>query len=237
MRIARTSRSFALGLALACFPSLLPAADTNQPHHLQYEPAIRVFGAADRTNPPPHDAVLFIGSSSIRKWTNAPTQFPEHHIINRGFGGSHLSDSVAFVERIVLPYRPRVVLLYAGDNDIAAGKSPEEVVADFKTFVAKIHAALPETRITFLAIKPSPSRMKFFEQTKSANRLIREFIAGNPNLDYVDVFTPMLAADGQPRAELFVSDRLHLNDDGYKLWAGIVGPVLDKLDPPKSESR
>jgi len=222
---------------LACFPSRTPAADTNQPHHLQYEPAIRAFEAADRTNPPPHGAVLFIGSSSIRKWTNAPAQFPAHRIINRGFGGSHLSDSVAFAERIVLPYRPRVVVLYAGDNDIATGKSPEAVVADFKNFVAKIHAALPETRIAFLAIKPSPSRMKFIEQQKLTNRLVCDFIAGDPKLAYVDVFTLMLGADGQPRAELFVSDRLHLSDTGYKLWAGIVGPVLDKLDPPKSQPR
>ena len=241
MRIARSPArptwALALGLALVLSPALARAADTNQSHHLQYEPAIRAFEAADQTNPPPRGAVLFIGSSSIRKWTNAPAQFPAHQIINRGFGGSHLSDSVAFAERIVLPYRPRVVVLYAGDNDIAADKSPEVVLADFKTFVAKIHAALPETRIAFLAIKPSPSRMKFLAQIKSANRLIREFIAGNPKLVHVDVFTPMLGADGQPRAELFASDRLHLNDDGYKLWAGIVGPVLDKLDSLKSESR
>ena len=111
------------------------------------------------------------------------------------------------------------------------------MLADFKAFVGKIHAALPETRIAFLAIKPSPSRMKFIEQIQTANRLIREFIGGNPKLVYVDVFTPMLGPDCQPRAELFVSDQLHLNDDGYKLWAGIVGPVLDKLDPPKPETR
>lgn len=214
---------------MAFVPWLARSAEKNQPHDVQFETDIRAFETADRTNPPPHDAILFIGSSSIRKWTNAPAQFPSHQIINRGFGGSHLSDSVAFAERIAIPYRPRLVVLYAGDNDIAAGKSPEVVLADFKTFVAKVHAALPETRIAFLAIKPSPSRMKFIEQIKSANRLIREFITGNPKLVYVDVFTPMLGADGQPRAELFVSDRLHLNDDGYKLWAGIVGPVLDKL--------
>lgn len=224
------TRTLALGFTLALLlPGFTRAADTNQPHHLQYEPAIRAFEAADRTNPPPHDAVLFIGSSSIRKWTNAAAQIPEHHIINRGFGGSHLSDSVAFADRIVVPYRPSVIVLYAGDNDIAAGKSPDEVLADFKTFVAKIHAALPAARIAFLAIKPSPSRRKFFEQIKAANRLIREFIAADGKLVYVDVLTPMLGADGQPRAELFVSDRLHLNDDGYKLWAGIVGPVLDKV--------
>ncbi len=201
---------------------------TNLPHHLQWESAIEAFEASDKTNPPPRNAILVIGSSSIRKWTNAPAQFPAHRLINRGFGGSHLSDSVAFIERIVIPYQPKLVLLYAGDNDIAAGKSPEQVLADFKAFVAKVQTARPKTGIAYISIKASPARKKFMEQFKTANRLIREFIAGNPRLSYVDVFTPMLGADGQPRAELFVSDQLHLNDTGYKLWAGIVKPVLEK---------
>lgn len=212
------------------WPSETTAQDfsTNRPHHLQWENTIRAFEVSDKTNPPPLNAVLMIGSSSIRKWTNAPAQFPGHRLINRGFGGSHLSDSVAFVERIVIPYQPKLVFLYAGDNDIAAGKSPEEVFAAFKAFVAKVQSALPETRIAFIAIKPSPSRMKFIQPIKAANRLIREFIAGNPKLIYVDVFAPMLGNDGQPRAELFVNDQLHLSDAGYNLWADIVKPVLEK---------
>jgi lysophospholipase L1-like esterase len=201
---------------------------TNRPHHWQWENTIQAFEAADQTNPPPRNAILMIGSSSIRKWTNAPAQFPDHRLINRGFGGSHLSDSIAFIERIVVPYEPKLVLLYAGDNDIAAGKSPDQVFTDFKAFVAKVQAARPETRIAFIAIKPSPSRMKFIQPIKTANGLIQEFVAGNPKLVYVDVFTPMLGEDGQPRAELFVSDQLHLSDAGYKLWAGIVKPVLEQ---------
>ena len=221
------------GLLLAgwfCASAATAAQDaaTNPPHHLQWEKTIRAFEAADITNPPPQNAILLIGSSSIRKWTNAPGQFPDHRLINRGFGGSHLSDSVAFIERIVIPYQPRLVLLYAGDNDIAAGKSPAQVFADFKEFVAKVQGRLPQTRIAFIAIKPSPSRMQFIVPIKTANQLIQNFIAAHSKLAYVDVFTPMLGADGQPRAELFVGDRLHLNDAGYKLWAGIVKPVLEK---------
>lgn len=208
------------------------AADTNQPHHVRWEATITKFEARDKTNPPPRDAVVLIGSSSIVKWTNAPAQFPQHQIINRGFGGSHLGDSAAFVERIVTPYHPKLVVLYAGDNDIAAGKTSGQVFAAFKEFVAKVHAVQPRTPIAFISIKPSPSRAKFLPSIKEANRMIREFIAADQRLIYVDVFTPMLDPEGQPRRELFVKDMLHLNADGYKLWAGIVKPVLDKVVPP-----
>jgi len=213
---------------LLSWPLFIFAQDaaTNRPHHLQWEKAIRAFEAADKTDPPPRHAILMIGSSSIVKWTNAPAQFPEYQLIRRGFGGSHLSDSVAFIDRIVVPYEPMLVLLYAGDNDIAGGKSAEQVFADFQEFVAKVQGQLPGTTIAYLAIKPSASRMKFMETIKTANRLIQEYSRTNPKLIYVDTFTPMLDADGQPRAELFVGDRLHLSDAGYKLWAGIVKPVL-----------
>lgn len=220
-------------LLLLTSPAL--AAETNRAHYFQYEPDIRAFEAADKTNPPPKNAVLFIGSSSIRKWTSAPAQFPEHKTINRGFGGSYLSDSVAFAERVVIPYRPKLIVLYAGDNDIAGGQMPEEVLRAFKAFVAKVHKGLPQTKIAFISIKPSPSREKFLDQGQEANRLIHEFISTDPRLIYIDVFTPMRTADGHTRGELFVSDRLHLNEAGYELWAAIVKPVLDKIDPPNQQ--
>lgn len=207
------------------------------PAPARWETAIRAFEAADRTHPAPRGAVLLVGSSSIRLWTNAPIDFPRHTILNRGFGGSHLSDVVAYVDRIVVPYRPRLIVLYAGDNDIAAGKLPEQVAADFRAFVAKVRAALPTTPVVYLAIKPSPARMKFLAAGQAANRLISEFVAGQQGLVVVDVATPMLGADGGPRGELFLPDRLHLNAEGYKLWAGIVGPVLDTLAAPEPEKR
>jgi hypothetical protein len=218
------------GLLLQHSPASAQNAATNRPHHLQYERDIQAFEAADKTKTPPTNAILMVGSSSIVKWTNAPAQFPDHRLIMRGFGGSYLSDSVVFADRIVIPYKPKLILLYAGDNDIAGGVSPEKVFADFKEFVAKVQDKLPDTRIAYIAIKPSPSRLKFMEPIRTANRLIQDFVGANPKLIYVDVFTPMLGADGQPRTELFVSDRLHLNAAGYKLWAGIVKPVLEKVD-------
>ena len=198
----------------------------------RWEPAIRAFEAADKTNPPPRNAIEFIGSSSIRRWTNAPAQFPGHRIFNRGFGGSHLSDSVAFLNRIVIPYRPQLIVLYAGDNDLNAGKSPPDVSAAFQEFVRRVHRKLPETRIAFIAIKPCPAREKHLAEVRTANRLIREFMAGQEQLVFVDVFTPSLTPEGRPRADLYLKDGLHLNPAGYKLWASIVKPVLDKLDPP-----
>jgi lysophospholipase L1-like esterase len=219
---------FILGLTMLSQLSTL-RAQTNVAHHVQFEPAIRGFEARDKTNPPPKDAVLLIGSSSIRMWTNAATQLSGHAIINRGFGGSHLSDSIAFVDRIVLPYQPKVILLYAGDNDLAAGKSTTQVFNNFKEFVAKVQAGLPKAKIGFISIKPSPSREKLLPQSREANALIREFTKMDDRLFYVDIFTPMLDANDRPREELFIKDRLHMNPKGYEIWAGIIKPLLDQL--------
>ncbi|PYJ87462.1 MAG: hypothetical protein DME22_01525 [Verrucomicrobia bacterium] len=194
----------------------------------KWESEIKAFEAADKTNPPPHGAVLFIGSSSIRQWKTLAEDFQEYKVINRGFGGSQIIDSVAFVDRIVIPYKPRMILLYAGDNDIAAGKSPEQVLADFKTFTRKVRPSLVEAKVAFISIKPSPSRWEFAEKIKAANRMIEDFCKQDERLIYVDVFNPMLGADGKPRPELFVEDRLHLNLKGYALWTATIRPRLKK---------
>jgi lysophospholipase L1-like esterase len=130
----------------------------------------------------------------------------------------------------VIPYKPRLVVLYAGDNDLAAGKTPAQVLADFKQFDAKLKAALPETRIAFLSIKPSIKRRALTDQIRATNAAIEEFISGDERLTYIDVFQPMLTDMGQPRPELFRSDGLHLNAQGYKLWASILQPTLRKAD-------
>jgi len=194
----------------------------------KWEAAIAAFESADKTNPPPRDAVLFVGSSSIRLWKTLAQDFPEWKVINRGFGGSEIADSVAFADRIVLPYRPKTIVLYAGDNDIAGGKSPEQVFADFKAFVQRTRPALPKTKISFISIKPSRARWRLAEKIQAANQMIRNFCGQNDSLIYIDVFNPMLGADGRPRAELFVEDQLHMNPKGYALWSGIIRPCLEK---------
>src|SRR5262249_13253064 len=146
----------------------------------------------------------------------------------RGFGGSQIADCTAYADRIIVPYKPRLILLYAGDNDIAANRAPEQVLADFQGLVKTIHGALPEARIVFISIKPSISRWPLAEKVKAANRLVDEFTRHDGRLGFIDVFTPMLGADGQPRPELFVEDKLHMNGQGYLLWKQIIGPRLGK---------
>lgn len=188
----------------------------------RWQKAIEAFEAADKVSPPPQGAILFIGSSTIVRWKTLAEDFPEHQVINRGFGGSQIADSVFYADRIVIPYRPRMIVLRAGGNDIHAGKTPEEVAADFKAFVEKVRARLPEVRIAYMTINASPSRWANVEREKRANQLIKEYIASGENMDYIDTFDATLGADGAPREDLFVKDRLHFNEEGYKILASIV---------------
>lgn len=204
--------------------TLLAASAFASPAHWAAD--IDAFTQADTAQPPPHDAVVFIGSSSIRNWTTLAADFPEIPTINRGFGGSQLADSVFYADRIVIPYRPRAVVLYAGDNDIAAGNPPETVAADFAAFREKLHAALPATPLFYLSIKLSPSRERFQDAMLRANRLIAADCAQHPGCTFVDVTTPMLDATGHPRRELFRADLLHLQPSGYALWTRILRPLL-----------
>jgi len=191
----------------------------------RWEPAIRAFEAKDRKQAPAKGGIVFVGSSSIVLW-DLPKSFPDLDAINRGFGGSQLADSVRYANRIVIPYQPRIVVLYAGDNDLASGKTPQRVVDDYRRFVDVIHGALPKTKILYIGIKPCKARWKRIDEVREANRLIAEFAAKDPRLVFIDVDKPMLGADGMPRPELFKSDNLHLNAEGYRLWAGLVGPHL-----------
>lgn len=191
-----------------------------------FESEIVAFEKADKTNAPPANAILFVGSSSIRKWTTLAHDFPGHKVINRGFGGSQLSDSIYYFDRIVLPYKPRMIVLYAGSNDIAAKKTPQTVVDDCKTFVHKVETELPGTKIAFVAINASPSRWKDVEKVKEANREIAAFMGEAKDRLFIDTYSAMLDSEGKPRPELYVADRLHLNAKGYAIWTSIIGPYL-----------
>ncbi len=196
------------------------------PHRFDAE--IQRFVDWDRQNAVPREGVLFVGSSSIRGWMTAE-YFPGLPVINRGFGGSHISDVIFFAEKIVLPYRPRVIVFYAGDNDVAAGKSAEQVLADYRQFVHRVAEKLPQAKIIYLPIKPSLARWDKWPEMEKANERIAQLSAENPRLYYADTATPMLGADGKPRTELLIEDGLHLTPAGYRLWTDIVAPMLEKL--------
>jgi lysophospholipase L1-like esterase len=187
---------------------------------------IAALTANDTTQPPPAGGVVFVGSSSIRLWETLATDFPGITTINRGFGGSELADSVFYADRIVLPYRPRLVVLFAGTNDLKNGKTPETVLADFQAFRTKLHGALPGTRLLYLSITLAPSRAHLHDQMRTANRLIAADIATDPRCTFVDINTPMLGPDGKIPHSLFVDDLLHLNREGYAIWTKVLGPHL-----------
>lgn len=193
----------------------------------RWKKELDAFAAADRQQMPPPGGVLFVGSSSIRFWNGLETTFAgQPVVIKRGFGGSRLSDSADLVHRLVLPYQPRLVVLYAGENDIHEGGSPAELLAHFQRFLQQVQGALPATRVAWMAIKPSPSRLAFMATMREANLLIQTHVLQHDNLDYIDVHTAMLDNDGRPRPELFLRDQLHLSAEGYGLWRQIVSAHL-----------
>lgn len=182
------------------------------------------FEEQDRKNPA-LGGIVFVGSSSIRLW-DLEKSFPEMSALNRGFGGSEISDSVSHVDLLVIRHKPRTVIFYAGDNDIANGRTPQQVLSDYKSFVGKVQAALPQTRLAFIGIKPSIQRWALIEKIRAANALVREFAASDDRLGYIDVDGPMLGWDEKPRKDLFVQDGLHMTPKGYELWTALVRPFL-----------
>lgn len=213
--------------ALACWLFIGCASTPPAPlKESKWTKEIQAMLDSDATNKPPRNPYLFVGSSSIRLWKTLKEDFAGLPVINRGFGGSYMSDSVDYAGNIILPYKPRMVLIYAGDNDLNDGKSPQQVLADFQALVKKIHAQLPKTKVAYIAVKPSPSRWKIEAKGRETNRLIEEYTRTDKRLAYIDIFTPMLGTDGKPRPELFVKDNLHLNTAGYELWRETVRPFL-----------
>lgn len=206
-------------------PLLPPATTAPATRPDKWEKAIRAFEDADRNGPPPTGGIVFVGSSSIRMWDTA-RYFPDLVTIQRGFGGSEMADSVKYCDRIVTRYKPRTVVVYAGDNDISAGLAPEQVLKDYQAFVAKVHASLPKTRIIYIAIKPSIRRWKLAGRMRQANALIAQWTATDKRLGFLDIDKPMIGADGKPRKELFKPDGLHLNHEGYVLWSSLLRPML-----------
>lgn len=191
------------------------------------------FAAEDAAHPPPAHPVVFTGSSSIRMWTSLAGDFPGLPVLNRGFGGSQIRDLVWYADDVAMRYRPRRIVVYSGDNDIDAGRSPEQVLADFRAFVACVRRDLPDVPIDVLSIKPSLARVDQLPRQRRANALVEAAAARMRHVGYIDVATPMLGADGKPRPELFGDDGLHMNARGYALWTKIVGARLSPAAAPR----
>lgn len=237
MSLARPLRIFLLACVLAVMSACavaVPATRQDGPPSVPqqvssdaWEQDVQRFASADAALPPPRRAVLFIGSSSIRFWTTLAEDFPGVPVINRGFGGSEIRDSTWYADRIIIPYAPRQILLYAGDNDLSSGRSPQQLQADFRAFVARVRRDLPKARMAYISNKPSPSRANLLQAQREANALIQAD-AKRLHVDFIDVFTPMLDAGGQPREDLFIADRLHMNATGYALWRQVIAPYVTK---------
>lgn len=212
---------------VACAPAK-PAADTDAapPTAAQFAGEIAAFDSANRASPPDSGSIVFTGSSSIRLWETLASDFPGMHVLNRGFGGSTLPDVVYYAPRAVLPARPSTIVLYAGDNDIAAGRSPLQVLEDYRAFVRTVRQALPGVRILYISIKPSPSRWQLVDRIREANARIAVEISRDTLARFVNVYDPMMGPNGYPRPELFRDDSLHMTAAGYAIWRERVGRLL-----------
>ena len=223
-------RPTSMGQAVATQPA---AQDANAPSTSpeKWESSIKAFEqkfAAGESKP---GSILFLGSSSIRKW-DLPKWFPHHQTVNHGFGGSEISDSIHFFDRVVTPVKPSLILFYAGDNDLSRGKSAEVVHRDFTSFVKLVQQKVsPETTICFIAIKPSIKRWNLRDEISKANALIAKDCDSNERLKFVDIWTPMIGEDGTPKPEIFEKDELHLNDKGYTIWTEVISRFLPPALP------
>jgi lysophospholipase L1-like esterase len=195
--------------------SRVSSAEAGHDFH-KWERDISTFEQMDRKNPPAQGGLLFIGSSTIKLWKTLAQDFPKHHVINRGFGGSEIVDSTHFASRIIFPYRPQMIFLRAGGNDLWAGKTPEQVFADFKDFVAEINSKLPKAQIGFISLSPSIARLKQSDREQAVNKMVKQFAQQKPTVKYIDTWSVPLGSNNEPSEEFFLPDKLHFNDAGYR---------------------
>ena len=191
-----------------------PAKTTDQA--ARWEKDVAVVEQRQAEKPPGKGGIVFAGSSTIRLW-DLNKSFPDWKATNSGFGGSEIRDVTHFADRLILRHEPRAIVFYAGDNDTKSGRTPEQVLSDFRDFAAAVHKSSPKTRVYFIAIKPSPARWELYDVQTRANALVKEFCAKGDRLGYIDIVPLMLGKDGRPREELFVKDRLHLSPAGYEI--------------------
>ena len=218
---------FALCMALFAAASFLSLRAEDKPKEHKFEKDILAFEALDKKNPPPEGAIVLAGASMFTRWKSVAQDLPGYTIVNRGFGGSQMSDLLYYADRIVIPYKPKMVVTLEGGNDLHAGKTPEQILADYKAFVAKVRAKLPNVRIVISSLAPCSNRWADADKQRQTNVLLKQLVASETNLDYIDLFDAYLGTDGKPRDELFGPDKQHNNAEGYKVRAELMKPHLD----------
>jgi lysophospholipase L1-like esterase len=220
---------FKLFLVLLLGFGSLAAAQSHPPAH-PFESNVRLYEAADQTNPPPRNAILLAGDSQFHRWKTVAADLPGYTVINRGIDSFQTSDLVYFADRLVLPYQARLIVLNIGGNDVHGGKSPAQVLADFKTLVARIRAGLPAVPIIFCSLTPGPARWAEAGQRRETNRLIQDYITTQPSLRFINLWDAMLTPEGRPRTDLWVADGIHSNHAGYQIRAQLMLPLLGAPD-------
>jgi len=216
-------------LALAATTALAQPA-VPPPPESRFEKQVRIYEEADRASPPPQGAIMLAGDSQFFRWKTYREDLPGYTIVNRGIDSFQTSDLIQFTDRLVLPHKPRLIVLHVGGNDVHNGKSPERVLADFKTFVAKVRAELPHVPIFFSSITPGPGRWDEADRRQATNLVIKDYIATQPDLKFIDLWDAMLTPDGKPREDIWVEDRVHPNHAGYLIRVGIMRPLLGAPD-------
>lgn len=207
------------------------AANRAEPSASRWEARVGRYLEKDKTVPPAIGGIVFTGSSSIDMWGTLASDFPGWPVVRRGIGGTMLAELPDFAPQLVYPLKPRIVVVYAGENDLELGRTVADVVDAFKHVRAQIRAQTADAPVVFIALKPSPRRRALTAQMREANDQIAALCAADKGCTFIDVFTPMLDAQGEPRTDLFIEDALHMNAKGYRLWTELVTPVLTRLDP------
>jgi lysophospholipase L1-like esterase len=189
---------------------------------------IKAFRRSDSIAMPPQNAILLIGSSSFTNWKDVAKYFPNHIIINRGFGGSSLPHMTMYAEDIIFKYNPKQIIIYCGENDLTGGPSitADTIFERLKSLHQLIRSRYKKVPIAYISMKPSPSREKYLEAMQKANGLIKNFMAEQKKSSYIDVYNSMLDANGNILTHIFLSDKLHMNAEGYKIWQGVIAPYL-----------
>lgn len=222
--ISRFFKALVLAATFLFISAIADAQDQKAPFYNE----IKTIKKNDSLSFPLENSILFVGSSSLKLWKDLEQTFKQYQVLNRGFGGSTLTDAIYYADDIIYPYNPKQIVIYSGENDIAGGASPEVTLDRFKMLFSLIRKRMPEVPVAFISIKPSVSRSKLSPQFKEANKLIKDYLSKQTATDYIDVFSAMLNDEGEPMNDIFIKDNLHMNQKGYKIWIQEIRPYLEK---------